>query len=108
MSVLFGHPSGAPFAHHCALAHFEAARLESFCVPWMPSPATLRLLRSIPPIRSAVERLSRRYFPPLAKAPKTQGRLSEMRRLIARSLGYNNERLAIDANEWLMRTMARH
>jgi glycosyltransferase involved in cell wall biosynthesis len=74
----------------------------------MPSPATLRLLRSIPPIRSAVERLSRRYFPPLAKAPKTQGRLSEMRRLIARSLGYNNERLAIDANEWLMRTMARH
>ncbi len=108
MSILFGHPSGAPFAHHCALAHFEAARLENFCVPWMPSPATLRLLRSISPIKSPVERLSRRYFPPLAKAPKTQGRLSEMRRLIARSLGYNNERLAIEANEWLMRTMTRH
>jgi starch synthase len=108
MSILFGHPSGTPFAYHCALAHFEAARLESFCVPWMPSPALLRLLRLIPPTRSAVERLSRRYFPPLAEAPKTPGRLGEMRRLVARSLGYNNGRLAIEANEWLMRTMARH
>jgi len=52
--------------------------------------------------------LSRRYFPPLAGAPKIQGRLGEMRRLITRSTGTDDPRLAIDANEWLMRTMVRH
>jgi alpha-maltose-1-phosphate synthase len=31
-----------------------------------------------------------------------------MRRLFLRSLGFNSDHLAIQANEWLMRTMARH
>jgi glycosyltransferase involved in cell wall biosynthesis len=105
MSILFGHPTGTPFSHHAALAHFEAGTLESFCVPWMPSPTTLRLLRCIGPIGSMVDRLSRRNFSPLDAAPKTQGRIEEMRRLFVRGLGLGTEQLAVEANEWLMRTM---
>jgi glycosyltransferase involved in cell wall biosynthesis len=108
MSVLFGHPSGNPFAYNAALAHFEAARLEAFCIPWMPSPATLHLLELIRPLRKMVQRLSRRHFPQLAEAPKVQGWPGESRRLLVRALGRaDDDRMAGAANDWLMRTMRR-
>jgi starch synthase len=107
MSVLFGHPTGSPFSHHAALAHFETGRLDRFCVPWMPSATTLRLLDRIKPLRSMTQRLSRRHFPPLAQSRKVQGRIAEWRRLLIRGLGWGDDRLANDANEWLMRTMTR-
>jgi glycosyltransferase involved in cell wall biosynthesis len=107
MSILFGHPTGSPFSHHAALAHFEMDRLDRFCVPWMPSATTLRLLDRIKPLRSMTQRLSRRHFPPLAQSRKVQGRVAEWRRLLIRGLGWDDDRLANDANEWLMRTMAR-
>jgi len=107
VTVLFGHPSGTPFSHHAALAHFEAHELEAFCVPWMPSPLTLELLMHIGPLQPMVRRFGRRYFPALAGAPKIQGRLGEMRRLITRGLGCGDEALSYQANDWLMRTMRR-
>jgi glycosyltransferase involved in cell wall biosynthesis len=107
MSILFGHPTGSPFSHHAALAHVEAGRLDRLCVPWMPSATTLRLLHRIKPLQSMTQRLSRRHFPPLAKAPKIQGRVGELRRLLIRGLGWGDDRLANDANNWLMRTMTR-
>ena len=105
MTVLFGHPSGSPFSHHAALAHFEAHRLEAFCVAWMPSLLTLQLLEYVPHLRPMAQRLGRRRFPALATAPKVQGRLGEMRRLITRAVGRGDEALACEANDWLMRTM---
>lgn len=107
MTVLFGHPSGSPFSHHAALAHFEAHRLEAFCVAWMPSPLTLKLLERVGPLRPMARRFGRRYFPPLKHAPKIQGKLGELRRLIIRALGLGNDALAYEANDWLMRTMRR-
>ncbi len=107
MTVLFGHPTGTPFAYNCALAHFAAGWLESFCVPWMPSARTQRVIEYIQPVVPAIQRLSRRYFPPLANAPKTQGRVGEMRRLIIRGLGGERPYLPLEANAWLMRTMVR-
>src|SRR5215831_18797155 len=108
MSVLFGHPTGNPFAYNAALAHFEAARLEAFCVPWMPSPATLRLLELIRPLRKLVQRLARRHFPGLADAPKVQGLPGESHRLLVRAFGWgDDDRIADAANDWLMRTMRR-
>jgi glycosyltransferase involved in cell wall biosynthesis len=108
MSVLFGHPTGNPFSYNAALAHFEAARLEAFCIPWMPSPATFRLLELIRPLRAMVQRLDRRHFPRLAEAPKVQGLSGESRRLLVRALGWgDDDRLANEANDWLMRTMRR-
>jgi len=108
MSVLFGHPTGNPFSYNAALAHFEAARLEAFCIPWMPSPATLRLLELIRPLRAMVQRLGRRHFPRLAEAPKVQGRAGESRRLLIRALGWgDDDRLASGTNDWPMRTMRR-
>ena len=107
MSVLFGHPTGNPNSHHAALAHFEAGRLELFCVPWMPSPVTLALIGALPGLGAMAKRLERRYFAPLAAAPKRQGRLGELRRLLLRALGRGSEQLSYDANDWLMRTMAR-
>jgi len=50
-------------------------------------------------------RLGRRYFSALAGAPKIQGRLGEIRRLITRGLGRGDEALSYEANDWLMRTM---
>jgi glycosyltransferase involved in cell wall biosynthesis len=108
VSILFGHTTGMPNVFHGALAHFESDRLESFCFPWMPSPKTLQLLRCIRPIKPKADRLSRRYFPALASVTKRQGRLGEMRRLFLRGLGFNSDRLAVQANEWLMRTMTHH
>jgi glycosyltransferase involved in cell wall biosynthesis len=106
MSVLIGHPTGSPFSYNAALAHFEAARLEALCIPWMPSPGTLRLLELIKPIRGMAQRLGRRHFSPLAAASKVQGRAGESRRLLIRALGLgNDDRVASGTNDWLMRTM---
>jgi alpha-maltose-1-phosphate synthase len=105
MTILFGHPSGGPFSHNAALAHFEAQRLEAFCVAWMPSLLTLQLLDGIGPLRPMARRLRRRRFLALVGAPKIQGRLGEMRRLITRAIGRGDEVLAYEANDWLMRTM---
>jgi starch synthase len=107
MSILFGHPTGTPFSHNAALAHFEAGRLECFCLPWMPSVTTLRMLDHIKPLRAMTQRLSRRHFPLLAKAPKIQGRAGEFRRLLIRVAGWGDDRLFNEANDWLMRTMSR-
>src|SRR4029077_16901458 len=107
VSILFGHPTGNPNSHHVALAHFEAGRLEAFCVPWFPSKPALACLGALPPTRAMAARLARRRFEPLAEAPKVQGRIGEIRRLAMRALGKGDERLSYEANDWLMWTMAR-
>jgi alpha-maltose-1-phosphate synthase len=107
MGILFGHPTGTPFSHQAALAHFEEARLDRFCVAWMPSPATLQLIEAIPGLRESGRRLARRYFAPLGRAPKVQGRIGEWQRLALRIAGCSNDRLSDQANDWLMRTMKR-
>jgi len=107
MSILFGHPTGNPNSHQAALAHFESSRLEAFCVPWFPSEAVLACLRSFPLTRTMATRLKRRRFEPLADAPKIQGRIGEIKRLVVRALGRGDEGLSYEANDWLMRTMAR-
>jgi glycosyltransferase involved in cell wall biosynthesis len=53
------------------------------------------------------QRLGRRNFFALANARKVQGRLSELFRLLARVTGTSHEKLAYQANDWLMRTMRR-
>jgi glycosyltransferase involved in cell wall biosynthesis len=105
--ILFGHPTGNPNSHYAALAHFEAGQLEAFCVPWMPSAATLKLISLLPYLGANAARLARRRFEPLTLAPKIQGRLGEWGRLWQRQRGIDEERLAYKANDWLMRTMAR-
>jgi glycosyltransferase involved in cell wall biosynthesis len=107
MAILFGHPTGNPNAHHAALAHFEAGQLDSVCLPWMPSGTTLRTLEGMGPLRAGAQRLGRRRFPALADAPKVQGRISEAKRLALRALGWADQSLPNEANEWLMRTMSR-
>jgi alpha-maltose-1-phosphate synthase len=107
MSIVFGHPTGNPNSHHAALAHFEAGRLEAFCVPWFPSRVALTCLRFFPPTRTMAARVARRRFEPLTEAPKIQGRIGEIRRLAMRAVGKGDERLSYEANDWLMRTMAR-
>lgn len=109
MSVLFGHPSGNPNSHHAALAHLEAGRLAGFCVPWLPSRRVLQLLQQVPALGNAAGRLERRHFAPLAEARLIQGRTAEMVRLLRRRLitRTDDERLAYEANDWLMATMAR-
>ena len=105
MTILFGHPCGNPNSHNAALAHFEAHRLEAFCVPWMPSETTLQFFASFSPLRQMARRLGRRNFPPLARSSKIQGRLGEIRRLVIRALGCGDEGLSYQANDWLMSTM---
>jgi glycosyltransferase involved in cell wall biosynthesis len=107
MGILIGHPTGNPNSHHAALAHFEARRLEAFCVAWFPGKATLTFLRLFPTTRSMATRLERRRFEPLARAPKIQGRTGEIKRLMIRAFGKNDEKAAYEANDWLMRTMTR-
>ena len=104
--ILFGHPTGNPNSHHAALAYWEAGKLEAFCVPWFPEKWELSLLKAVPGLGREVERLSRRRFEPLAAAPKVQGRLGEWSRLIRRKIG-GGEQLSYEANDWLMKTMAR-
>src|ERR1043166_8051809 len=108
--ILFGHPTGNPNSHHAALAHFESGRLEAFCVPWMPSRWELNSLRALPGMKDWVQRLERRSFKPLRRAPKVQGRLGEWRRMGRRIFGngsISSEKLSYEANDWLMKTMAR-
>jgi alpha-maltose-1-phosphate synthase len=105
--ILFGHPTGNPNSHHAALAHYETGRLEAFVLPWFPSRSALAVLRAFPPARTMAGRLERRRFEPLANAPKIQGRLGEFKRLVIRAFGKGDEGLSYEANDWLMRTMAR-
>jgi glycosyltransferase involved in cell wall biosynthesis len=105
MSILFGHPTGNPNSHNAALAHLEAGILESFCVPWMPSTATIRVLSFIQPLRPLTQRFARRQFAPLSHVPKVQGRVEEVCRLLMRASGGGHP--IGHANRWLMRTMAR-
>ena len=105
--VLFGHPTGNPNSHQAALAHYEHGQLEAFCVPWFPSEAELGVLSLFPTSKAEVARLKRRRFEPLAKAPKIQGRVGEWRRMAVRLAGRSDQRLSYEANDWLMRTMAR-
>src|SRR5215469_8850792 len=87
MSILFGHPTGNPNSHNAALAHLEAGLLECFCVPWMPSTATIRALSLVQPLRPLAQRLARRQFGPLSRVPKVQGRAGEVCRLLTRASG---------------------
>jgi glycosyltransferase involved in cell wall biosynthesis len=105
--ILFGHPTGNPNSHHAALAHYEAGHLEAFCVPWMPTPLELNLLRALPGTGPLVSRLRRRSFEPLLRAPRIEDRTGEWLRIVRRlaSTGIE-EKLAYEANDWLMRTMA--
>ena len=108
--ILFGNPGGAPHSHNAALAHFEAGRLEAFCVPWMPTPMELWLVRRLPALQKWSARLERRTFAPLRDAPKIEGRLAEWIRMIKRVAfrdHFSSEVLAYEANDWLMDTMAR-
>jgi glycosyltransferase involved in cell wall biosynthesis len=107
MKILFGHPTGNPNSHQAALAHYQAGQLAAFCVPWMPSAMTLKILSSMPKLRGLAQRLARRRFGPLDPAPKIQGRSGELRRLLLRARGRANEGLSYEANDWLMCTMAR-
>src|SRR4029077_17123141 len=101
---------GAPHSHNAALAHFEAGRLEVFCVPWMPTALELKLIRRFAGFNNWLSRLEPRVFSPLAKAPKIEGRLPEWIRMLKRiAFGdhVSSEALAYEANDWLMKTMAR-
>lgn len=107
--ILFGHPSGGPFSHQAALAHYESGRLEAFCVPWMPTLSQVERLRRVPGLAASAARLERRCFPPLMKAPRVEGQFSEGLRMLRRlvSSPTEEERFAYEANDWLMRTMRR-
>jgi alpha-maltose-1-phosphate synthase len=107
--ILFGHPTGGPFSYNAALAHFEAGRLEAFCVPWMPTSLELSILRRVGSLGGTVQRLERRHFAPLEDAPKIEDRLGEWMRLSRRAASWerNNEAIAYEGNDWLMRTMRR-
>jgi glycosyltransferase involved in cell wall biosynthesis len=113
MTILIGHPTGNPNAHHAALAHFETGRLAAFCVAWMPGALTLQALERLPGLRPWTQRLARRRFAPLADAPLVQGRWREIRRLHGRYVRgddecVDQERVDQERNDWLMRTMRRH
>ncbi len=106
--ILFGHPTGSPFSHNAALAHFEAGVLDGFCVPWMPTPLEIGILSRIPGIVNYAARLSRRSFAPLAGARLVEGRLPEWGRMARRILPggrFDSEALSYEANDWLVRTM---
>jgi starch synthase len=106
MSILFGHPIGNPNSHHAALAYAEAGVLESFCVAWMPSAATIDVMKSFRPLRRSAQRLERRRFGPLSEVQKVQDRGGEIYRLSIRALGLRGY-MYDQTNRWLMRTMAR-
>jgi starch synthase len=108
--ILFGHPTGNPNSHQAALGHYEAGRLEAFCVPWMPTAKELRVLSNVPGMKAWASRLERRSFVRLLSAPLVQGRLGEWKRMAKRvflNASGNSEALAYEANDWLMRTMKR-
>ena len=105
--ILFGHPTGNPNSHHAALAHYQRGELEAFCVPWFPSGLEIAALSLLPVRQEEVARLKRRWFAPLADAPKVQGHFAEWRRMAVRVMGRGDQRLSYEANDWLMRTMTR-
>ncbi len=109
MSILFGHPGGNPNSYQAALAYYEVGILEAFCVPWMPTPRELSMVRKLPGLSSWVRRLERRCFQPLLQATLIEGKSSELwrmaRRVLAPSLA--DASLSYQANDWLMRTMQR-
>jgi len=104
--ILFGHPTGNPNSHHAALAHWETGKLEAFCVPWFPEEWELGLLGLVPGLSQEVKRLQRRRFEPLVNAPKVEGKAGEWLRMARRMAGGGGE-ILYEANDWLMRTMAR-
>src|SRR6516162_2495377 len=106
MSILFGHPTGNPNSYNAAMAYLEVGLLECFCVTWMPSTTTIGTLKRFRPLRPQVERLERRLFSPLSHAPKIQGRVGEVYRLLMRASGLSDYP-SDQGNRWLMRTMAR-
>jgi glycosyltransferase involved in cell wall biosynthesis len=107
--ILIGHPTGNPNSHQAALAHYEAGRLEAFCVPWMPTPRQTAGLRLLPGSSDHVSRLERRAFEPLLNAPHIEGHLGEWTRMLRRMASGSviDGQMAQEANEWLMRTMRR-
>lgn len=106
MNILFGHPTGNQGAHQTALAYLSAGCLAAYCVSWMPAKGTLSFLKAMPGLAGWAGRLERRRFAPLAHAPTIQGRAGEWPRLLQRMLGKEDEGLAYQTNDWLMKTMA--
>ena len=105
MKILFGHPTGNPNSHQAALAHFEAGRLEAFCVSWMPTPREIRFLKRLPGLKELAARLDRRIFPPLFEAHIIQEKSSEWGRILRRLLiggPITDEAMAYHANDWNM------
>ena len=107
MSILFGHPTGNQGAHQTALAYLNAGLLAAYCVTWIPSAQTIRMLQRLPGLHRSAARLQRRHFAPLAEAPTIQGLVGEWPRLFQRLLGRDDEGLAYAANDWLMAAMAK-
>jgi alpha-maltose-1-phosphate synthase len=110
VKILFGHPTGNPNSHQAALAHFEAGRLDAFCVSWMPTPREIQFLKRLPGLKELAARLDRRIFPPIFGARIVQEKSSEWGRILRRLLiggPITDEAMAYHANDWLMRTMAR-
>ena len=91
MSILFGHPTGNPNSYNAAVAYLEAGVLECFCVAWMPSARTIDILKSFRPLRASAQRLERRRFPALSRAPKVQDRVGEIYRLLMRALELDHD-----------------
>jgi glycosyltransferase involved in cell wall biosynthesis len=110
IGMLFGHPTGNPNAHQAALAHYERGRLDAFCVSWIPTQREIGLLRRIPGLHDLAARIERRIFAPLREARVVQSRYREWGRMLRRIVSgspLTDEAMAYDANDWLMRTMAR-
>lgn len=107
MSILFGHPTGNPNSFNAAIAHLQAGILDSVCISWMPSRATIDLLSRVQPLRSVAQRFGRRECPPLANVRKVQGRSREFCRLLMRIAGRDGRHVYDGANKWLMRTLVR-
>ncbi len=76
-------------------------------MPWFPASWELGLLGCLARKSPEVKRLARRRFDALAGAPLIQGRRGEWGRLLRRKMNWRSEGLAYEANDWLMRTMAR-
>jgi glycosyltransferase involved in cell wall biosynthesis len=79
-------------------------------VPWMPKPHELATLRSLPGLATYAARVERRHFEPLVAAPRIEGRFAEWGRMSRRLLTGEraDQRLAYEANDWLMHTMRLH
>lgn len=105
--ILSGHPTGNPNSHQAALAFYERRQLFAYCVPWFPRPWQLNSLAALPGCKAEASRLRRRYFEPLRAAKMKQGRAGEWIRLARRFVGLGSPALSYEANDWLMRAMAR-